>query len=100
MATESGVYRDLLHSAYVRGWDDGSFAARFEPGECIHQVGPVCQGRTPADFARALWSHRPGEPPAALTLNGPHWYARGFAEAVALAGRSAGTRAAPARVHG
>jgi hypothetical protein len=60
MATESGIYRDLLHSAYVRGRDDGVFAARFEPGECMAPVGPVCQGRTPADFARALWSPGPG----------------------------------------
>jgi hypothetical protein len=100
MATDGRVYRDLLHSAYARGWDDGSFAARFEPGECIDPVAPVCQGRTPADFARALWSSRPGEPPAGLAVNAPHWYARGFAEAVAVAGRSVGTREAPARALG
>jgi hypothetical protein len=100
MATDSGIYRDLLHSAYVRGRDDGVFAARFEPGECMVPVGPVCQGRTPADFARALWSHRPGEPPGGLELNAPHWYARGFADGVALAGVPVGTRATPARAHG
>jgi hypothetical protein len=89
MATDTGLYRDLLHSAYVRGREDGVFAARFEPAECTGPVvGPVCQGRTPADFARALWSPRPGDPPAGLELNAPHWYARGFAEGVALPGGS------------
>jgi hypothetical protein len=98
MATDSGIYHDLLHTAYVRGWDDGSFAARFERGECIDPVGTVCQGRTPAGFARALWSSRPGEPPAGLELNAPQWYARGFGEAVALAGSAVATPA-PARAH-
>jgi hypothetical protein len=100
MATDTGIYQNLLHTAYVRGRDDGVFAARFEPGECMAPVGPVCQGRTPADFARALWSHRPGEPPGGLELNAPHWYARGFADGVALAGGPVGTRATPARAHG
>jgi hypothetical protein len=93
MLTESHLYRELLDSAYVRGWDDGSFAARFEPGEDVDPAGPVCQGRTPGDFARLLWGSRPGRPPAGLELNAPLWYASGFAEAVALAGRSVDARA-------
>jgi hypothetical protein len=100
MGTESASYRDLLDSAYVRGWDDGSFAARFEPLEGVHQAGPVCQGCSPADFARLLWSSRPGGPPAGLELNAPLWYASGFAEAVALARPPVGTPAAAGRAHG
>jgi hypothetical protein len=91
MVTETGLYGDLLGSAYDRGRDDGSFAAGFEPGEAIDQAGPICQGRTPADFVRLLWSARPGDPPAGLELNAPLWYASGFADGVAVAGRPVGT---------
>jgi hypothetical protein len=92
MATDdTRSYRDLLDAAYVRGWDDGSFAAPFEPQDGVQCAASVCQGRTPADFARSLWHPRPGEPPAGLALNAPHWYAHGFAGALAHAGRRVGS---------
>jgi hypothetical protein len=87
MATDdASTYRDLLDVAYVRGWADGAFAAPFEPGDGTRPVSPVCQGRTPADFARSLWTPRPGEPPAGLELNAPLWYAHGFGAALTFSG--------------
>ena len=87
MAThDARSYLDILDAAYARGWDDGWFAAPFEPADGSHARSPVCQGRAPADFARSLWSPRPGEPPSGLEVNAPLWYAHGFAAALAHAG--------------
>jgi hypothetical protein len=75
------AYRQLLEEARETGRLDGRFAAAFEaPGG---ELGPRCLGRSPAEFARLLWEGRPGEPPAGLEQNAPHWYANGFAEGLA-----------------
>jgi hypothetical protein len=78
-------YGDLLAAAYSRGWADGCFAAPFEPTDRTDSAGLASQGLSSADFARSLWGHRAGEPPAGLDLNAPLWYARGFAEAITVA---------------
>jgi hypothetical protein len=81
-------YEDLLQAAYSCGWADGCFAAPLEPAAGRDDLPtPVSRGRTPADFARSLWGHRAGRPPAGLDLNAPLWYARGFAEALDMAAR-------------
>jgi hypothetical protein len=75
------TYRQLLEEAQELGRLDGRFAGAFElPGV---QVGDRCLGRSPAEFARLLWEGRPGEPPAGLEQNAPHWYAAGFADGLA-----------------
>jgi hypothetical protein len=76
-------YGDLLEAAYSLGRADGLFAAEFEPEETPAATGRVCQGRTPEEFARWLWDDAPGTPPVGLTVNGPLWYARGFADGLA-----------------
>jgi hypothetical protein len=73
-------YGDLLQAAYSLGRADGLFAARFEPEESAGAGCPVCQGRDPEEFAAWLWGDQPGTPPSGLVVNGPIWYARGFAE--------------------
>jgi hypothetical protein len=75
------TYRQLLGEAQELGRLDGRFAAAFElPGS---PPGGRSLGRSPAEFARLLWEGRPGEPPTGLELNGPLWYATGFAEGLA-----------------
>jgi hypothetical protein len=73
-------YRDLLEAARSLGRADGLFAARFEDTDADADC-PVCQGRSPEDFARFLWGEQPGTPPSGLEVNAPLWYAQGLAEA-------------------
>ena len=81
----ASTYRMLLEEAAELGRLDGRFAAAFEtPGGTLSHH---CLGRPPAEFARLLWAGRPGEPPAGLEQNAPHWYATGFADGLA-AGRA------------
>ncbi len=91
--TSAPGYRRLLEEAAELGRLDGRFAAAFElPGV---PLGDYCLGRPPAEFARLLWEGHPGEPPAGLEQNAPHWYATGFAEG--LAARRAEQRLADLR---
>ena len=78
-------YPDLLHTAYALGRVDGLLAADFEPLESAGPSCACCRGRDPADFAHRLWNVADGAPPAGLEVNAPHWYARGFEEALAEA---------------
>jgi hypothetical protein len=78
-------YSDLLHTAYALGRVDGLLAADFEPQDSTCPSTSCCRGRDPADFARHLWVLPNGEPPAGLEGNAPHWYARGFEEALSEA---------------
>jgi hypothetical protein len=80
-ANGAPTYRQLLAEAFEIGRLDGRFAAAFEaPGE---ELSERCLGRTPEAFARLLWDGRPGDPPAGLEQNAPHWYASGFADGLA-----------------
>ena len=87
------TYGQLLEEALELGRIDGRFAAAFEPAAGVVDGAAVacCAGREPAEFARLLWADRPGEPPTGLELNGPAWYATGFAEG--LSARRAEQRA-------
>jgi hypothetical protein len=76
-------YPDLLRAAYALGRVDGLLAADFEPLRSARPSSACCRGREPADFARHLWDVPDGDPPAGLEANAPHWYARGFEEALA-----------------
>ena len=76
-------YQELLVEAQELGRADGAFAAAFEPLEVEAMSGERALGRTPAEFARLLWEDRPGNPPTGLEINGPLWYAAGFAEGLA-----------------
>jgi hypothetical protein len=87
------TYRQLLEEAHELGRADGRFAAEFEPPGAVVD-GRRCLGRTPAEFARLLWAGRRGTPPAGLEVNGPLWYATGYAEGLA----EAAAPAIPARV--
>jgi hypothetical protein len=81
------TYRDLLDEARELGRLDGRFAAAFEsPGTSVEE-SPRCLGRTREEFAALLWEDRPGTPPTGLELNGPAWYAAGFAEGLAQGAR-------------
>lgn len=73
-------YELLLEEARELGRLDGRFAADFEPVGSVEQRSGLCLGRTPREFARLLWEHRPGNPPAGLEVNAPHWYVLGFTE--------------------
>jgi hypothetical protein len=77
-------YAVLLDTAYALGRADGSLAAAFEPAQAIDVDPATCRGRGPVEFARLLWGHRPGRPPAGLEGNAPLWYARGFADGLAV----------------
>ena len=88
----SSPYRDLLEAAYSLGRADGLFAARFEPADTPGADCPLCQGRTPEEFARFLWGDQPGSPPSGLEGNAPLWYARGFAAGLADERRRAADR--------
>jgi hypothetical protein len=78
-------YPDLLLTAYALGRVDGLLAADVEPLEGMGPSSSCCRGRDPAEFARQLWAV-PGEsPPAGLEVNAPHWYTRGFEEALSEA---------------
>jgi hypothetical protein len=83
-------YSDLLHTAYALGRVDGLLAADFEPQESTGPSTACCRGRDPADFAGQLWDLPDGEPPAGLEINAPHWYARGFEEALSDARAASG----------
>jgi hypothetical protein len=78
-------YPDLLRAAYALGRVDGLLAADFETLENAGPSSACCRGRDPADFAHHLWNVPDGAPPAGLEVNAPHWYARGFEEALAEA---------------
>jgi len=75
-------YPDLLRAAYALGRVDGLLAADFEPDDA-GTSSTCCRGREAADFARLLWDEPSGDVPAGLELNAPHWYLRGFEEALA-----------------
>jgi hypothetical protein len=75
-------YLDLLRAAYAWGRVDGLLAADFEPLDSAGPSIPCCRGRDPADFARHLWNVPGQGAPAGLEVNAPHWYARGFVEAL------------------
>jgi hypothetical protein len=74
------TYAQLLEEAWELGRADGRFAAAFETPGTAPLTGERSLGRTPAEFARLLWEHRPGDPPSGLEGNAPLWYATGFAE--------------------
>jgi hypothetical protein len=74
------TYQMLLEEARELGRLDGRFAADFEPAASISERSGLCLGRTPQNFARLLWEHRPGNPPVGLEVNAPHWYVLGFTE--------------------
>src|SRR4051812_16623175 len=76
-------YGDLLEAAYSLGRADGLFAAAFEPDDGSSVCAPVCQGRTPDEFAAELWGDQPGPPPSGLSVNAPLWYADGYAAGLA-----------------
>src|SRR4051794_6703557 len=76
-------YRDLLQVPWSLGRADGLFAATFEPDDAPAPCCPVCQGRTPEEFADWLWGDQPGAAPSGLTINAPLWYASGFAQGLA-----------------
>ena len=78
-------YLDLLRRAYNLGRVDGLLAADFEPLEGAGPSSACCRGRDPADFARRLWDVPGASPPAGLEVNAPHWYVRGFEEALSEA---------------
>jgi hypothetical protein len=75
-------YLDLLRTAYNLGRVDGLPAADFEPLDGAGPSSACCRGRDPAVFARQLWDVPGARPPAGLEINAPHWYARGFEEAL------------------
>ena len=75
-------YLDLLRAAYALGRVDGLLAADFEPLEGTGPSIACCRGRDPADLARHLWDVPGQGVPAGLEINAPHWYARGFEEAL------------------
>ena len=74
------TYAELLEEAWELGRADGRFAAAFELHGTAPLTGERCLGRTPAEFARLLWEHQPGNPPSGLEVNAPLWYATGFTE--------------------
>lgn len=76
----TSTYQLLLEEAFELGRLDGRFAAAFEPLGNTREPSGRCLGRTPAEFARLLWEHRPGNPPAGLEASAPHWYALGFTQ--------------------
>jgi hypothetical protein len=76
-------YVDLLQAAWSLGRADGLFAASFEPDDGPQPCAPVCQGRSPDEFAAELWGDQPGSPPSGLTINAQLWYADGFAAGLA-----------------
>jgi hypothetical protein len=78
-------YLNALRTAFAWGRVDGLLAADFEPLESAGPSTARCRGRDPADFARHLWDVPGGDAPAGLEVNAPHWYARGFEEALAEA---------------
>src|SRR4051812_23531197 len=59
-------YAQLLEEAWELGRADGRFAAAFETPGTAPLTGERSLGRTPAEFARLLWEHRPGAPPSGL----------------------------------
>jgi hypothetical protein len=75
-------YLDLLRAAYGLGRVDGLLAADFQPLDSAGRAISCCRGRDPAVFARQLWEVPGASPPAGLEINAPHWYARGFDEAL------------------
>ncbi len=77
------AYQLLLEEARELGRLDGRFAAAFEPIGHTDERSGLCLGRTPREFARLLWEHRPGNPPVGLEVNAPHWYVLGFSEGLA-----------------
>jgi hypothetical protein len=74
------TYQMLLEEARELGRLDGRTAAAFEPTAHTNERSGLCLGRTPREFARLLWEHRPGNPPVGLEVNAPHWYLLGFTE--------------------
>jgi hypothetical protein len=95
------AYQLLLEEALELGRLDGRFAADFEPPGNAHERSGRCLGRTPSEFARLLWEHRPGNSPAGLEANAPTWYALGFTEGLTARRaelRSAADRARTRRV--
>jgi hypothetical protein len=93
-------YRDLLHTAYALGRVDGLLAADFEAQESVGPSTACCRGRDPADFARYLWPLSDGKPPTGLEVNAPHWYARGFEEALSDARPASGDHRPSVRSRG
>jgi hypothetical protein len=88
-------YPDLLHTAYALGRVDGLLAADLEPQNNTGPSTACCRGRDPADFARQLWDLPDGEPPTGLEVNAPHWYARGFEQALSDARAASDGHRAP-----
>jgi hypothetical protein len=74
-----------LEAACALGRADGLLAVEVDPIDEPFAASPFCHGLDPEDLARHVWGAAAGDPPAAVRLNAPAWYAHGFRDALASA---------------